>query len=190
MSLNREQRRAEKRRAGRSAKPGQNVRTHKFATLMARASAAPQAFDEMTASTTEPLPLARRAFYIESIRWGIEGMRTAEQPTTEHWRVVSDCINQLEILVEMGEIADDGGWIAQAVFEMGAAGKRAMAGGAIRLSGEGLRAVGEALEGFEAAITGLPERTIVQAQRRTHARLQQLLHCRARSSGAVQVVSL
>jgi hypothetical protein len=98
-------------------------------------------------------------------------------------------VNLLETLVEMGEVNDDGEWIAEAAREMAIAANRSMETGVLRLTGPGLNAVCNAFDGYELALSELPARTMVRAHRKTELRMREVRAGRGRRSD-VQVVML
>ena len=56
-------------------------------------------FDELLASPTEPMPQAYRTHQLTRMYEGLHSLETADQPSTDDWRVVSDAVNMLETLV-------------------------------------------------------------------------------------------
>jgi hypothetical protein len=58
---------------------------------------------------------------------------------------------------------------------MAMAGKRNMAGGAIRLDGAGIQAVRAVLEDYAALLDMLPARTMIRCHRLTEKRIHELL---------------
>ena len=71
--------------------------------------------DELMASPTQPMPLEYRTHQLTRMYEGLHALETAEEPSTEDWRVVSDAVNMLETLVvEMKVCDDDSGLLADA----------------------------------------------------------------------------
>jgi hypothetical protein len=62
-----------------------------------------------------------------------------------------------------------------AITAMAMAGKRNMAGGAIRLDGAGIQAVRAVLEDYAALLDMLPARTMIRCHRLTEKRIHELL---------------
>ena len=145
--------------------------------------------DELSASPTEPLPPAARTHQLTRMWQGLASIEQAQQPTTDDWRVVSDAVNLMETLVELGVLEDGQGLLQDAVAGMAMAGKRAMQGGAIRLDGQGIRAVRAVLEDYAEATAVLPARVMVRAHRKTEARILEILTGRHRPHD-VEVVAL
>ena len=121
--------------------------------------------DEMLAHPANPMHPAKADFQLAVMRLGLEAMRSAESPAAEHWRVVVDCVNLMEKLVDMGEIEDEGGWIADAFHALADSARRSQAGEPIRLTPAGLEAVEAALEGYELVLRERPERVVIRAHR-------------------------
>ena len=145
--------------------------------------------ETLMADKNAPLSLSKREAQLDEIRAGIEAMRTAESPSRRHWEVIADCVNLLETLVEHDFLEDSGGWIAEASTELAMAAKRSRSGLALRLSGPGLKAVENALEGYEAAISQLSARRMVEIHRLTEIRIHEIQSGKRRAHD-IQVVSL
>lgn len=103
-------------------------------------------------------------------------MEKAASPTTDDWRVVSDAVNLMETLVlEMKVCEDARGLLMDAVTALATAGKRNLAGGAIRLDGAGIQAVRAILEDYAALLNVLPARTMIRCHRLTERRIHELM---------------
>ena len=136
--------------------------------------------DELMASPTEPAPAASRRHQLLVMLQGLANMEQAVQPTTNDWRVVSDAVNLMESLVDMGVVEDNSGLLMDAVTAMAQAGRRHRAGGQIRLDGPGIQAVRAVLEDYAAVLEAVPHRTIVRCHRNTEKRLREILAGRAK----------
>jgi DNA-binding transcriptional regulator PaaX len=133
-------------------------------------------FDEMAASPTELLPQDWRTYQLTRMYEGLAAMEKAPTPTTDDWRVVSDAVNLMEtLIVDMKVCEDTSGLLMDAITAMAMAGKRNMAGGAIRLDGAGIQAVRGVLEDYAALLDMLPARTMIRCHRLTEKRLHELL---------------
>lgn len=143
---------------------------------------------ELMASPTEPMAQERRERQLLAMWSGLSALETAPKPSNEDWRAVSDAINLMETLVDMGECQDASGLLADAVTAMGAAGHRALHGQTLRLDGAGMQAVRAVLEDYSAVLEALPERTVLRAHRLTEQRIIGIL-TRRRSDGA-QVIAV
>lgn len=131
--------------------------------------------DELTASPTQPLPQEKRRHQLTRMYEGLRAIELAPVPTTDDWRVVSDSVNLLESLVEMGAVIDASGLLNDAVTALAMAGKRHRAGGHIRLDAPGIQAVRSVLEDYADVIEMLPARTMVAAHRKTERRIREML---------------
>jgi hypothetical protein len=133
-------------------------------------------FDEMMASPTEPLPAEYRRHQLTRMYEGLAAMEKGESPTTDDWRVVSDAVNLMETLVvEMKVCEDASSLLMDAITALAMAGKRNLAGAAIRLDGAGIQAVRAVLEDYAGLLDVLPARTMIRCHRLTEKRLHELL---------------
>ena len=146
--------------------------------------------DEMMASPTEALPAEYRTHQLTKMYEGLAAMEKGEHPTTDDWRVVSDAINLMETLVvEMKVCEDASSLLMDAITALVMAGKRNLAGGAIRLDGAGIQAVRAVLEDYAALLDVLSARTMIRCHRLTEKRLHDLLDGK-RKPHDVEVTSL
>lgn len=143
-------------------------------------------WDVLAASPTEPMAPAKRRHQLTRMYQGLAELETADQPRNEAWRVVSDAVNIMETLADMGQVQDSDGLLHDAVRELAIAGARHLQDGvAIRLSGPGIQAVRAVLEDYAAALDGLPHRVMVEAHRQTERRVQDILRGRTRPGDVV-----
>lgn len=127
-------------------------------------------------SPTEPLPDEHRRHQLTRMYEGLAALEKAPSPTTDDWRVVSDAVNLMEtLLLEMKVCEDASGLLMDAVTALAMAGKRNMAGGAIRLDGAGIQAVRAILEDYAALLAVLPARTMIRCHRLTERRIHELM---------------
>jgi len=132
--------------------------------------------DELMASPTEPLPLEYRTHQLTRMYEGLAAMEKGVSPTTDDWRVVSDAVNLMETLIEAMKVCEDtSGLLMDAITAMAMAGKRNLAGAAIRLDGAGIQAVRAILEDYAALLDVLSARTMIRCHRLTEKRLHDLL---------------
>jgi hypothetical protein len=136
--------------------------------------------DVLLASPTNQMPVAKQIYQLDLMRKGLNALEKSDSPTAEHWRCVSDAINLLETMLEMGLIEDTEGLLKDAVFAMGEAGARAMKGKAIRLSGKGIQACRAVLDDYAAVMKALPERTMIKAYMKTEKRISDIVAGRSR----------
>ncbi len=158
-----------------------------------RAQARPKHYtimDEMMASPTEPLPAEYRRHQLTKMYDGLAAMETGASPTTDDWRVVSDAVNLMETLIETMKVCEDeSGLLLDAITALAMAGRRNLAGAAIRLDGVGIQAVRAILEDYAALIDVLPARTMIRCHRLTETRLHELLDGKRRPHD-VEITSL
>lgn len=146
-------------------------------------------WDELLASPTEPMPLDSRTHQLTRMWGGLAAIETAATPTTDDWRVCSDCVNLMETLVAEEEVQDDSGLLMDAITALALAGRRSLAGGNIRLDAPGIQAVRAVLEDYASALQHLSHRTMVRCHRLTERRIHLILRGK-RQPHDVEVMSL
>ena len=130
--------------------------------------------DVMTASPTEPTPAPKILHQLTRMYAGLRAIEQDDAPATDDWRVCSDAVNLMETLVTQGHVADTSGLLMDAITALALAGRRHLAGGAIRLDGPGILAVRSVLEDYAAALEQLPHRTMVACHRETERRIAEI----------------
>ena len=97
---------------------------------------------EIMSSASDPLPQAQRTYQLTRMYQGLRALETAERPTYNDWRVVSDALNMLETLVvEMQVCEDKSKLLPDAMRALADAGQRhKREGKPIRLDGSGIKA--------------------------------------------------
>jgi len=137
---------------------------------------------ELFASPTEPLPQEYRVHQLTRMYEGLHALETANNPTTEDWRVVSDAVNMLETLVvEMQVCEDASGLLQDAIRGLAMAGQRnKREGKPIRLDGPGIQAVRAVLASYAELLDMLPARTMYRCHRLTEQRIHDILDGRKR----------
>ena len=133
--------------------------------------------DELMASPTQPMPLEYRTHQLTRMYEGLHALETADEPSRDDWRVVSDAVNMLETLVvEMKVCDDDSGLLADAVRALAVAGQRhKREGKPIRLDGPGIQAVRSILANYAELLEVLPARTMYRCHRLTEQRIAEIL---------------
>ena len=148
--------------------------------------------DALLASPDELMPMASRDHHLGQMHQALQSITTSPEPSTNDWRLLSDCVNMLETLVTRGpwldrvkkadgtrdkiEVADSSGLLDDAVRALADAGRRHLKEGKpIRLDGQGLQAIRYALEDYETCLNTLSARTMIAAHRLTEKRLQEIL---------------
>lgn len=157
--------------------------------------------DELMAAPHQPLPEAKRVSHMRNINKALNALISAESPTTDDWRVVSDVVNMIETLTthagghwpdcdgDLVHMQDETGLLMQAITAMAMAGKRHMEGGKIRLDGPGISALRAIVESYEDIITLVPERTMIKCHRLTERRMQDILNGRKKAHD-IELVAL
>ena len=146
--------------------------------------------DELFASPTEPMPQDKRTFQLTRMIGGLRSMETAPEPTADDWRVVSDSVNLMETLIEMGVAEDTTGLLQDAVKAMAIAGHRHTEEGRhIRLDAPGIQAVRAVLEDYAAILDVVPHRTMLRCHRLTERRILEI-HTGKKKSHDVSITSV
>lgn len=130
---------------------------------------------EISASPTDPLPDEKITHQLTRMYQGLHNIETAESTTIDDWCVVSDALNLMEMLVEMGVCQDTTGLLKDAMESLGAANQRRVKGMSMRLDGVGIKAVRAVLEDYAEVIKVLPARTMIRCHRLTEIRLRDIL---------------
>ena len=131
--------------------------------------------NEMMASPTELLPADHRRHQLTKMYDGLAALEKSPEPKMTDWQVVSDAVNLMETLtVEMQVCEDTSGLLMDAITALAMAGRRNLAGGAIRLDGAGIQAVRAILKDYAALLDVLPARTMIRCHRLTEQRLHEI----------------
>ncbi len=146
-------------------------------------------WDLLLASPTEPMPEAMRTHQLTRMWGGLAAIERGAQPSTDDWRVCSDAVNLMESLVAAGWADDAQGLLADAVQALAQAGRRHLAGHAIRLDANGIQAVRAVLEDYAAALAQIDHRSMLYAHRRTEARIREI-HAGRKRPHDVEVMAL
>lgn len=132
--------------------------------------------DVLAASPKDPLPRWQRLWKLTRMLLSLDALERAPEPTVSDWEVVSDAVNMLETLVEMGVCCDEQGLLDDAHLAMGDAGQRyKIEGKPLRLSGPGIQTMRAILEDYAEALNTLSARTMITAHRRCEARIEVLM---------------
>lgn len=142
--------------------------------------------DVLLASPIDPMPEKHRRHQLTRMWNGLRSMELDENPSYDDWEVVSNALNMMETLVEMGWAKDEGGLIEDAVYELAVSGQRHVDTGApIRLSGKGIQTIRALLEDYASALEELPHRTMMSCHRLTEKRVQDILAKRVQTHDVV-----
>ena len=146
--------------------------------------------DEMMASPSELLPVEYRTHQLTRMYEGLAAMETAPEPTTDDWRVVSDAVNLMETLIKTMQICEDeSGLLMDAITALAMAGRRNLAGGAIRLDGAGIQATRAILSDYAGMLKVLPARTMIRCHRLTEQRIHDIMAGRKKAHD-VEIMSV
>ena len=126
------------------------------------------------ASGCKPLPEHQMRFHLGAVNAGLDALQHADGVQIHAWEAISDAINSLAALGEIGLITDASGEIDRAKNAMGDAGERYHKTGALRLNGAGLQTVRQLLEDYEEVVRGLTERQFLQACRHATKRINEI----------------
>jgi mRNA-degrading endonuclease YafQ of YafQ-DinJ toxin-antitoxin module len=133
--------------------------------------------DELMASATQPMPVEYRTHQLTRMYQGLHSLETADEPTPDDWRVVSDAVNMLETLVVEMQVCEDGsGLLPDAIRGLAVAGQRhKREGKQLRLDGPGISAVRAVLASYADLLCALPARTMYRCHRLTEKRIHDIL---------------
>jgi hypothetical protein len=153
--------------------------------------------DLMMASTTEPMPLSKRTHQLTCMHQGLTAMETAAKPTDQDWNRCANPVNLLETLVldsgysaskgmpspqgwwpgcdgEPVQVTDANGLIQDAITALALALRRSFDSGTLRLDGPGIQAVRAVIEDYTTMLESLPQRTMIEAHRKSERRVLQI----------------
>ena len=81
--------------------------------------------DVMMADPIKPMPDHKREHQINKMKDGLLALERAANPSIDDWEIVTDALNMMETLIEMGWAKDPDGLIEDAVKALAIAGHRA-----------------------------------------------------------------
>jgi uncharacterized protein YyaL (SSP411 family) len=131
--------------------------------------------DVMMSSPDRPMKESARTHQLTRMWSGLAAMETAENPTQQDWIAVSDAVNMMETLVEMGFAKDEDNLIQEAVFVLKATAEKYKHGTQLRLTGAGIQLLRGILEDYASLAEQIDERTMVYCHRKTEMRIQDIL---------------
>lgn len=129
-------------------------------------------WDELRADPVEPLPLKDQVNTIEKMRDSLSALKLDPIPSVEDWRRLSDMVNMVTTLRDMGEMEDSQALLADACEAMVKASDRYKADQPLRFDGPGVQAMDALFQDFSEAVSVLPARTLIRCHRLTVKRLQ------------------
>jgi hypothetical protein len=136
--------------------------------------------DAMMASPERPMKEERRQYQLMVIRTSLYSIERAEKPSVEDWKIISQAINMMEMLVEMGFAKDEDGLIQDAIDSMARAAQRYKDKNVMRFTGSEMSVIRGIIEDYQTMIENLDERTMIHCHRKTEMRLQDILKGKAR----------
>lgn len=118
------------------------------------------------ASDDAPMPAAQRDVLMMVFLSAITAVQAGRRPGPHEWDSLSDAINTVECLVELGRIprAEVADCLAGAITGMHASREQWREVRGMRMSAEHITAVREVIDVYAQALEGLPERDIKLAQ--------------------------
>jgi len=131
--------------------------------------------DAMMASPDHPMKAQRRDYQMMIIRTSLASIERAENPTTDDWKIISQAINMMEMLVEMGFAKDEDGLIKDAIDAMASSAQRYKDKKVMRFSGNEMKVICGIIDDYQTMIENLDERTMIHCHRKTEMRLQEIL---------------
>ena len=131
--------------------------------------------DELMASPTDPTPARRIDPHLARVRSGLDALMRAEVPSLDAWRDLSDAVNILSAMAELGIVQDESDECTKAKNAMGEAGARHLEMGTLRLSGSGARTLLDLLADYEELVRMMPERDLIRSIRRAERRVREIL---------------
>lgn len=110
----------------------------------------------------------------------LESMAAGRHPGVEEWRSLSDAINTVETLANLGNLspAEVMPTVNAAIAGMVGASKRYQAGQGMRLDAAGLQALRDVVAIYGDCLEALTAREMARAQAETQRRVNELLHAK------------
>jgi hypothetical protein len=136
--------------------------------------------DAMLASPERPMKKDRQQYQLMVIRTALYSIERAENPSVEDWKIISQAINMMEMLVEMGFAKDEDGLIQDAIDSMAKAAHRYKDKNVMRFTGSEMQVIRGIIDDYQTMIENLDERTMIYCHRNTEMRLQNILKGKAR----------
>lgn len=143
--------------------------------------------DVLRASPIQPLPPSQRIAMLARMWSGLAAIEREPDAGRAEWRSVTDALNLMEALAEMGHAVDQSGLLDDATAAMCAALTRWQQSRVMRLDGAGLRAVRAVLEDYSAAVDTLPARVVMSACLRVTRRTRAVLRGQGRATDVLVV---
>ena len=140
-------------------------------------------WDELRADPVEPLPMKDRINTVGKIGDSLKALKLDPSPSVEDWRRLSDMVNMVHTLVDMGEMVDAQALLNDACEAMVKAADRHKADLTLRFDGPGVQSMSALFEDFSLAVSVLPARTMIRCHRLTVKRLQAIRKGQVKTAG-------
>ena len=140
---------------------------------------------ELQASPTQPVAEHLMAAHLAIVNAGLLALQRDAAPSVQDWGCLSDAVNMLSSLHELGYIADEGDEITKAKDAMGEAGERHLAGGTLRLTGPGIATLRALLDDYEPIARALSARQFIRCVRHAERRALEILRGKTKSGDKV-----
>lgn len=132
--------------------------------------------DVLLADPKNPLAHSKREAQLELINACMRSIEQNPNPTLEQWEIISDIVNFMETLLEMGEVQDPDDLIGDAVAALAKAGNRHITQNVpIRFDGKDLTTIRGVIEDYAMVGEHLSARTMITAHRLTEKRVNDIL---------------
>jgi len=141
--------------------------------------------DELLASKDHPLPDEKIKHQLGQMEKGLKSLETSPNPTERDWEVVSDAVNMLETMVELGACEDGSGLLKDAIEAMALAGQRHTQHGVIRLDAKGIVTLRAVLEDYAMVIQAMSARSMIHCHRITEKKMHAIILGKARPQDVV-----
>ena len=129
-------------------------------------------WDELCADPVQPLSIKDRINTVGKMADSMAALKLDPCPPVEDWRRLSDMVNMVHTLVDMGEMVDSQALLADVFEAMVKASDRYKADQPLRFDGPGVQAMDALFQDFSTAVSVLPARTMIRCHRLTVKRLQ------------------
>lgn len=145
-------------------------------------------WDELRADPVQPLAIQDRINTVGKMADSMAALKLDPCPLVEDWRRLSDMVNMVHTLVDMGEMVDSQALLADVFEAMVKASDRYKADQPLRFDGPGVQAMDALFQDFSTAVSVLPARTMIRCHRLTVKRLQAVRKGQQKVSGRVVAI--
>lgn len=145
-------------------------------------------WDELRADPVQPLAIQDRINTVGKMADSMAALKLDPYPPVEDWRRLSDMVNMVHTLVDMGEMVDSQALLADVFEAMVKASDRYKADQPLRFDGPGVQAMDALFQDFSTAVSVLPARTMIRCHRLTVKRLQAVRKGQQKVSGRVVAI--